>query len=243
MSDFVLQIAQSYGRVLSNPAFTPMLLSGVIDLTGYYAMLDPPNPKSVNTNVPSTKKCVVFFRGTHEIESGATRNNYALYNLAVVNGYWHIVFESRPNPIRLYIFSDTLAPIPDWGIYFYRNGEIVYHQNCLPLAMKTYDKNDSGKKPRGMKLATLPAVVETEFYDPETWGHPVISMRQWFSGAGLLYYGEIGERYKWGVNVISGDIIPVSEGFQPQLRPNAMTTISYIETDVYDQYYKQSLGY
>ncbi len=241
MSDFLINITNNYGKVLSNPSFTPMVLSGVIELSGYYAMLDNPVPSSINTQVPGNKKCVVFFRGTHDRESLAVSRNFALYSLSIVNGYWHIIFQSRPNPIRLYIFSNTLPPIPDFGIYFYRNGEIIYHQNCLPLSIKTYNKLDSNNIPKGRMLGTLPAVVETEFSDPETWGHPVIGMRQWFSGAGLIFYSA-SEGYHWGVGILSGDIIPVSDGFQPQLRPLAMTIIAYIETDIYDQYYQQSLG-
>ncbi|XDK20884.1 Hypothetical protein ABZS17I87_01199 [Kosakonia cowanii] len=31
------------------------------------------------------------------------------------------------------MFSNILANIPDYGFYLYRDGQMVWHSNCLPL--------------------------------------------------------------------------------------------------------------
>lgn len=148
--------------------------------------------------------------------------------------------QTRPNPIRLYIFANLIKFVPDHGIYFYANGQIIYHQNCLPLVVKTYDRRVYPHPLMDKMIAVLPTILDTE-YEQDSWGGPPLAHKQYFSGAGLIFFGsEFG--YRWGARVLSGGWWEVTKGFQPILRPFSVNILSYIETDIYDSYYKQSLG-
>ncbi|MBN3207153.1 MULTISPECIES: hypothetical protein [Pectobacterium] len=228
MDKFGVWYYRNYGKVLQSPLFTPMILFGVKDLDGYIREEQTPSPKSINTNVPADKKCTVFYRCT--ATDSTWRKQFSLYRLQVIDGFWHVVFQSRPVPIRLYIFANIESPIPEYGIYFYRDGEIFYHQNCLPLSVKI--SNRFTASPVRVKAAVLPCVLETE--QPDQWIVQVIL------GAGYYYFGTT-DGYQWGIKEELYDVDKL--GFQPQFRPGRITTYAYIETAIYDQYYKQSLGY
>lgn len=240
MSNFGAWLTDNYGRVLNEPAFTPMVLSGVIDLSGYSTVLSSPNPALVSTGVPASKKCAVFFRGTHPNNSNAVQNNFCLYSLVNIGGVWHISFKTRPNPIRLYIFSNTMPKIPDYGIYFYVNGEMIYHQNCLPLVMKTFDRRTSPNPTRGKMVAVLPSALDSEYEEPDVWGGQPLEVKQWFAGAGIIFW--TAGQYDWGASDLNGGWYGVGEGFQPRFRPYTVNILAYIETSIYDKYYQQALG-
>lgn len=133
-----------------------------------------------------------------------------------------------------------MSKIPDYGIYFYVNGEMIYHQNCLPLAMKTFDRRTTPNPTRGKMVAVLPSALSAEYENPDVWGGPSLGVKQEFAGAGIIFW--TAGQYDWGASDLNGGWYDAGKGFQPRFRPYTVNVIAYIETIIYDTYYQQVLG-
>ncbi|MBT9425838.1 hypothetical protein KI694_09880 [Enterobacter oligotrophicus] len=208
------------GKLVMAPDFLPYCLNQVIDVA-------PAEGKVVRTSIPNGKPCVVFFRATSYVA------NASLYFIQRQGsaGYWELEFHYGMAFVdaRVYIFSDTLPNIPDIGFFLYRNGSIVWHGNCLPLSVRPY--SDLG----GETVFSYPLAVPSCVCNFTSVGNTVEHWDRWFVFmAGPTSSGQynVGRALFSQFNA-SGP--PTTSGFDIPMN-------SYIETSVYDTYYKQSLG-
>lgn len=225
-NDFTLQARDSSsGRLKIAPNFTPFCLVEVIDFT--------PGVGVYQTGVPAGYPVMVFHRGR-------SNNDRVLYYETTRNGFLalDVRFQQSSIPIRVYIFSNYMKNIPEWGFFMYKNGDLVWHSNCLPLKLNVM-KRTSNQSPITV-TSTNPLAIQSSvtanrnlrITDAE-YSQLYLSSSAGWSQSMNAYVAEM-EGYNYIFNIISGyDSIPAS-WWVPYL--------GYIETDIYDMYYQQSLG-
>ncbi|WP_139824052.1 hypothetical protein [Lonsdalea britannica] len=230
---FSAQIMKN-GRLAIAPTFTPMVLVQVIDVAA--------GAGGIPTIVPSSSPFMAFHRS---IESSMDGINWVVDSSGayVVLNFNSAAMKSTSG--RIYIFSNFVVNVPEYGLYVYSEGRVVYHNNCLPLKVNTISYNQS-EITSSAPLAVCSCVTEVveEFYpdpDPYSAKFQVIERRRASAGyesgsykvtfMGVLSHVE---------NLINHDIDPPT---YPIVNMWNVNTIAYIECSLYDQYYKQALGY
>ena len=206
------------------PDFTPFVLTNVIDIE--------PGARTVDTGVPVGSGIMVFMRNRNN-EGGALSRSF--FNQIESGGTYQLQFANAGQnqyPTRAYVFSKVLPPIPAAGFYMYRDGVMVWHNNCLPLDAKfitqSYMESD-----RPMAVTTG---ITGFMYIPQDPANPNYGFSNYLcSGAGIASNG------KWRTNN--------TEVYQSTLGSVSLTVkswvvgtrVMYIDCDPYDNYYRQSL--
>lgn len=207
------------------PDFTPFVLTNVIDMEA--------GARTVDTGVSVGAGIMVFIRNRNNQGGNLSRS---FFNQIESSGTYRMQFvNSGQNqyPTRAYIFSKVLPGSPNMGFFMYRDGVMVWHNNCLPLHAKfitqSYMESDS-------PLAVTTGITGF-IYIPQDPSYPQYGYQNYLcSGAGLAPNG------KWRTNS--------TEIYQSTLGSVSMTIkswmvgvrVMYIDCAPYDQYYKFSLG-
>ncbi|UCS82857.1 hypothetical protein vBYenSP400_67 [Yersinia phage vB_YenS_P400] len=211
---YTMEITRDDGIVFASPEFTPSVLIQVMDVTANYTQ-DSAAEYYFQTNIPNGISCLVFHRNL----DGAI-----LYFIEQgSSGYWtiHVIRGTAAlvHRLRFYVFANSVTNIPDWGIFFYNtSGQIIYHGLCLPLDIKFWDRSAiNSPSPTSVPCAVIGG-----------YSH-------------LISGGGIALLHAFTANN-SG---PTTGVFQQVGSTNDIgfaRVCGYIETQKYDQYYKQSLG-
>ncbi|MCU5775240.1 hypothetical protein [Winslowiella arboricola] len=220
MAEYTVEIRNAFGRFFASPDYTPLVLAQVID-TGNIAH-SPTGGAVFNTTIPAGNKCVAFCKINDSVAS-------CLFEVFNNGGVKAIRIKASTGGsylnCRFYVFADYLTYIPDYGIFIYNSaGRIVYTGNCLPLNIKYYT--------RGSAESGVPSASVGGFSHMTSSGIP--GQQGEFIYAVLSYVG-----YSGGVRSIP---YYVNTGTSSLPDFGSTPGCSYIETAIYDQYYKQSLG-
>lgn len=220
------------GSLAMAPGFTPFVLVQVADL--------PTGAQDFATVVPEGNSFVAFHR-----RADANLMDGVFWGQVKKDGYWNLRFPSslsKQTTTRVYIFSNMIINPPNYGLYVYKDGNMVYHSNCLPLKMLTMDGTGM-VGPSSSPLAVTSCITSqySESYDAikTYWGYTRSSagyMPNNLSGLGDGWFVSGGDVYVENMNNI--DEHPNFKAGMWQV-----SKIAYIECSLYDQYYKQALGY
>lgn len=207
------------------PDFVPFCLVDVIDV--------PPGGQLIQTRIPVSHKIVTF----HRLPNADGRLSTSVYSVVNSGGYHAFSFNASgitQTGCRIYVFSNYLVNIPDWGFFVYRDGTLVWHSNCLPLNMGLMTGDMSSATP----LAVTPGVTSL-IYIPADPSVP--------TAGGYLNTSCSAAGYRNGTwqaviaNVFSSRIISSQEA--ASVRPWAIRGyVGYIDCSIYDQYYPYALG-
>jgi len=206
------------------PDFTPFVLANVIDIEA--------GARTVDTGVPVGSGLMVFIRNRNNQGGALSRSFFTqietgpTYQLQFANS------GQNQYPTRAYIFSKVLPPMPSAGFYMYRDGAMVWHSNCLPLDAKfitqSYMESD-----RPLAVTTG---ITSFMYIPQDPANPDYGFSNYTcAGAGIASNG------KWRTNnteVYQSTLGSVSRTIKPWV---VGLKIMYIDCDIYDTYYTQSL--
>ncbi|ADU71565.1 hypothetical protein [Pantoea sp. At-9b] len=203
------------------PPFTPFSLAQVIDLT-------PTGGQILQTNVPASMPFIAFHRST--LASGF---NNVWWTEITQNGYWALQFRgnfgSAMSATRIYVFSKMMVNTPAAGFFMYDNGQIVWHQNCLPLKL-TVGSTTTSDVP-----VAITSGVSVVVAIPVTGNSGYVRYNCYSAGFNISgtskYEAQGGNTY----NQVSYD--NQQAPYQYSCSPPA-----YIETNIYDTYYHQALG-
>lgn len=206
------------------PDFTPFILNAVIDIEA--------GVRTVDTGVPVGSGVIVFIRNRNNEGGSCSRSHFTLLE----SGTYKMQFTATANnqfPTRAYVFSRKLPPAPKNGFYLYKDGEMVWHSNCLPLDAKLINSNYIESDD---PLAVTTGIT-SYVYLPQDPSYPTYGFQNYgCSGAG------IGKNGKWRTNNAEiyqsflGNVGSVPYGWV------VGTKIMYIECSNYDNYYTYSLG-
>lgn len=211
-----------YRTVKLAPDFTPFILSNVVDLAA--------GAQYVDTGVPVSSGIIGFVRNRFDQGGNLSRSFYSTSN---VNGQWRLTFGANANafPIRLYVFANKLPPIPSNGFYIYRDGNMVWHNNCLPLDLKWITTQ--------YVESTTPIAVTTGvtafMYQPQDPSYPLYGFERFMcSGCGILN----GRWRTSNTEVYQATMVNV-----PTIPRGWVvgTKVAYIDCVPYDTYYPYSL--
>jgi len=207
------------------PDFVPFCLVDVIDV--------PPGGQLIQTRIPVSQKIVTF----HRLPNADGRLSTSVYSVVNSGGYHAFSFNASgitQTGCRIYVFSNYLVNIPDWGFFVYRDGTLVWHSNCLPLNMGLMTGDMSSATP----LAVTPGVTSLIFIP----GDPSAP-----TSGGYLNTSCSAAGYRNGTwqaviaNVFSSRIISSQEA--ASVKPWAIRGyVGYIDCSIYDQYYPYALG-
>ncbi|MEZ3415211.1 hypothetical protein HP563_09145 [Pantoea dispersa] len=206
------------------PSFTPLSLTQVIDITPDYNQI-------LQTIVPYGAPFIAFHRSL-----SASGFDHVIWQEINQNGYWSLRFRSLQNGsmsmggCRIYIFSKTMVNVPPGGFFMYQNNQIVWHNNCLPLAMSVGARNSS----LPLAITAGGSVLVNYPWDPQ---NPSTGQQRFNCySAGLNSQGVY--------EASGGDLYAASEYSNPSGAPPgaSMGPPGVIDTNVYDTYYRQALG-
>ncbi len=205
------------------PDFLPFNLVQVIDIGAGNGDLE--------TIVPLDKGIIGFHRG---LDTGVNRLDQMIFEYVAGNGRHVLRVTNNPIGGRIYVFSNMLVNVPNSGFYMYREGQMIWHSNCLPLNVKRIPNGrlDSDKPMACPSSVTANIKIQT---DPQF--QVGYDNRQCYS-AGY-------SQGRWRVDIaetFSSQFVQ-DEGTFRAIRPWAVGGYpAYIETSIYDQYYRASLG-
>ena len=224
MDEYTLEIRNDAGEFFVSPDFTPLVLTQVID-SGNIAHTATPG-RVFMTNVPASRKCVIFCKQNYDLVS-------CLFEVIDSGGYKAIRLHGSAGSTgynnlncRFYVFSDFVAWSPDYGIYIYRNKTMVYSGNCLPLTVKYYTRNNNIT---GKACAAIGGFAKVELYGIPGSNPPQVTYSL------FCYAG-----YSGGLRELPYNVGTAGTANPPAFKPTAGCI--YVETEIYDQYYRQSLG-
>ncbi|MCA6962408.1 MULTISPECIES: hypothetical protein [Pectobacterium] len=221
--DFGIQIFKG-GKLIMTPKATPYALVKVLDLpAGNFGLYV--------TDLNYDDNHMIFFRNSNT-SGGGPFGSATLYTLKRTQaGKLALQCVLNNTPIRIYFFSKKIVNAPDWGLFVYNEGQMVWHSNVLPLIIE--------EEPYVQNIATPYAVASmtSSYVEIQSPGVPRFDYIYRCSGAGPNQDGtgyivqpngygynmgfvNDNARYRWGI-------------------PN----IPVIKTEIYDQYYQQALGY
>ncbi len=228
MSKYGMAIQRADGRWFASPEFTPYVLVSVIDQA--IPVGQSSTGLNVQTSVPNGNKALLFHRmvdkkaGIYcQLINGA--NGFKVINIPA---YMSDASAGTTGTftIRFYIFSNYVAYSPRYGIAFYRNNVMVYCGNCLPLQLKFFTTPNNDPTPNVAKAVMFAFTGLTS--NPIPGSSATLTV---VSGWGTLPGGAaLGAPYQ----SYSGSGGPSTA--KPTL------TCLYVETALYDTYYRQSLG-
>ncbi|MFJ5428963.1 hypothetical protein ACIPUP_07330 [Pectobacterium actinidiae] len=198
-------------KLLAAPNFTPYVLTQVSDI-------GRGNGLTIDTAIDFTDEVMFFHRGL---------NGYAFCAMQMQNNSGKLrlriyLQSGNASTVRIYIFSRKITTIPDYGIFFYKNSNIVFHDRCLPLFVKSVTNSTN-------LVLNGSYAFESRYIHSDM--NPDLG-RYYYTFWGVLCSPERsagGEVYFWDVSFPQGYF---------QSHP---PTLMYIDTSVYDQYYRQSL--
>lgn len=217
------------GRLWASPDYTPLVLVQVIDHDFY---VESGSNKDigyiVQTVVPASRQFLFFARVGYvgqAIYCSQTTNN-GVNSIIVSRVGNNVIGTPGKVSVRFYIFSDYVQYAPEHGIFFYREGRMVYCGNCLPLELKWFQYRSDQ-----VGLPKVPVAVVPSFSGSEQTPNPPNSSGQ------LLYIAKA-----W-----SGTESGLGEGVYLDIWSSVMAAgyldgCLYIETTKYDRFYKSSLG-
>ncbi|WP_081998113.1 MULTISPECIES: hypothetical protein [Pantoea] len=209
------------------PNFTPFNLCQVVDLTPTYDQI-------LQTNVPAGQPFIAFHRSI-----SSSGFDHVMWTETTQNGFVALQFRSNlggslpMTATRIYVFSKVMVNIPQSGFFMYDNGTIVWHQNCLPLAMSVGGVSSYSVP---MAITSGPSVLVSIPADP---GYPEVGYTRYnLYSAGFqsngLYSADGTDLYRQSnYQVPAGNSPPPGMGIGPP---------GVIQTAIYDTYYRQALG-
>lgn len=205
------------------PDFLPFNLTQVLDIG--------PGAGEIATNVPLNKEIIAFHRGTDTSFNSLDR---MIYEYVSGNGVYNIRVTNNPIGGRIYVFSNMLVNIPTSGFYMYRDGQMVWHSNCLPLNIKRIPNgrldSDQPMACPSSVTANIKIQVDPQYpvgYDNRQCNSAGYSQGRWRVDIGDTFYSRfVNDEQTFRA------IRPWAVGGYP----------AYIETSIYDQYYKAALG-
>ena len=208
------------------PAFTPLSLTQVINLTPGYGQI-------LQTAVPYGSPFMAFHRST-----AGSGFDHVLWDEINQNGYWSLRFRAAAGgaismgPSRIYIFSKTMVNVPSGGFFMYQNGQVVWHNNCLPLVMTVGQKTTGPNAP--LAITAGGSVLVNYPWDP---GNPNTGQQRF-----NCYSAGVDSQGNWTAN--GGDLYMTYNYSSPTGPPpgSSMGPPGVIETSIYDTYYRQALG-
>lgn len=223
---FGMQITRDDGRIFASPEFTPSVLVQVMDVTADYTQ-DVSAVWYFQTIVPNSSLCLVF----HKNKDGAV----LYYTEVGPSGYWQIKTVGGSagivHRLRFYIFSNFVVNIPEWGVYFYKDNKIVYHGSCLPLDIKFWDIPQlTTPSPTTVPCAAMGGFAR-QLSQPLVGSNPPVITVFYFCFTANDSGPVTGIFRTYTSSSGSGGPDGFAKG------------CAYIETAIYDQYYKASLGY
>lgn len=210
------------------PDFTPYCLVAVIDV--------PPGSQSIATSIPLSQKIVTFVRARDGDTARMPTSFYSSQYNAGGNYGFSFVQEGgmTQSGCRMYIFSNYLVNIPSHGFFLYRDGNMVWHSNCLPLNMGLF----AGDQTFGYPIAVTPGVT-AGIAIPQDPSNPQYDayLQMNCSSAGI----------KNGVWTASSAVIfstrVIGSGEYAAFKPWAISgKVGIIDCRIYDQYYPYALG-
>lgn len=214
------------GKFKIAPNFTPMNLCQVVDLT-------PTALQVLRTNVPYGQPIVAFHRAM-----GGTEYNHVFFWYVNSGGYWGIRFRdsSIGTPMRatrVYVFSNVLVNAPQYGFFLYEPGgtNMVWHSNCLPLRMTVGSRDNS---PVPLAITGGVSVVRSMPLDPGYPNGPGVTQSNCYSACQ-------NSNGTWKAD--GGDLFLTRQYNSGSAGGSGISPPAYIETNIYDAYYRQSLGY
>ncbi|MDA5496962.1 hypothetical protein [Yersinia aleksiciae] len=233
MAGFGMQITRDDGVIFASPEFTPTVLVQVMDRNADYTQ-DVSAQHYFDTIVPNYKKCFVFHKVISSGSQQGVSGGVLHYAEQGPSGYWRIHTiggtAGLVHTLRFYVFSEFVSYIPEWGIYFFKNNQMVYAGNCLPLDIKFWEKPQATTPAPTMPCAVISSIAEQRSQGiPGTNPPTVLVFLMCFIG----YSGGIATPVYRQISTGAGAGGP--DGFSKGC--------PYIETALYDQYYKASLGY
>lgn len=204
-----------------SPNFVPFSLVQVLNVT-------PSTGAIIRTNVPAGKNVLVFHRGVSGIDdfwyTETTQAGFVALNVA---------FSRENTPARIYVFAQYLVNVPEHGFFMYRKGEMVWHSKCLPLRLQVINvPEDSFVVRKNTPMAIMSTVSGNLNLQLGGSGYRRIFTAPAAGWSGTQYEAStMGYRY---INDIMSGSPP--GGWR-------MPYVGYIDTAIYDKYYKSALGY
>lgn len=204
------------------PNYVPLCLRQIIDV--------PAGARTVQTQVPAGNPVMCFHRHTGEAM------DLCWWKPVTASGYHALQFPtagSNQTGCRVYVFSNILANIPDYGFFLYRDGQMVWHSNCLPLQVIPLTNGD-------ITSATPLAVsssVTSHIFVPQDPAYPT-----GYSNFMCASAGKDGATYKVQVGKVFQSTYISNPDEGRRMRGWACGGVGYIDTRFYDQYYKNALG-
>uniref|UniRef100_A0AB39ABZ3 Membrane-associated protein n=1 Tax=Pectobacterium phage Sabo TaxID=3158141 RepID=A0AB39ABZ3_9CAUD len=212
------------GSLAMTPEISPYCLVEVIDLpSGDFG--------TITTKQDYSDNSLVFFRNREATHAGTMGSMTIYRHVQSSGGKLQLSCLRNLNAIRVYIFNKKIINIPDYGIFLYdTSGKIIWHQDTLPLSIYKGTDYQNHSKPFAIMSST---VSYTEVQQPGVSAHTQIIR---CSSAGPNGNGT-------GYNVMANgwayinNLVPGNANYRW-----AAPAPPIIETDIYDQYYQQSLG-
>lgn len=205
------------------PDFLPFNLVQVIDIGAGNGDLE--------TVVPLGKGIIAFHRG---LDMGVNRLDQMIFEYVEGNGRHVLRVTNNPTGGRIYVFSNMLVNIPGSGFYMYRDGQMIWHSNCLPLNVR---KIPNGRLDSDQPLACPSNVCGSIKIQTDPKFQVGYDNRQCAS-AGY-------SNGRWRVDIADtffSRFIENEDAFR-NLKPWFLGGYpAYIETNIYDQYYRAALG-
>ncbi|ATS94092.1 hypothetical protein P13BB106kb_p108 [Pectobacterium phage DU_PP_V] len=186
----------------------------------------------ITTKVPSSKEVLVFYR---PVVYSPTVPAVCVVDILKDQEFVRLQVLVPPGintPILVYVFANHLVNTPDWGIFVYNNGEIVWHANTLPLKCRLVDLTED-------LVSTIPIAITPGYSGLET-VDPTGGSGYWTAisafGFNGIYTGSILKHRVMSVEV---RITYTNSAFS---RTDTQAAPLCIDTTFYDQYYQQVLG-
>ena len=202
------------------PDFIPMCLIQVIDITS--------GMHRIVTNIPGSNKFVAFHRHLTQMDT-------LLWTVSISDGFYVITTsgdaENRTGG-RIYIFSNMIPRPPEWGLFLYKQGGVIWHNRCLPLSVKIHK---GATELNSDTPIAVPSMISASY-------NIRLGQREGWYGWRCASAGIIPDTGKYQIS-LGGSVISQNYYVDGSTYPGSFTLMetAYIETDVYDNYFSASL--
>lgn len=222
IEDFGIQVYKN-NKLIMTPKATPYALVKVLNLpAGNFGLYV--------TDLNYDDNHMVFFRNSNTAGGGPFGSG-TLYTLQrTQSGKLALECIVNNTPIRIYFFSKNIVNAPEWGLFVYNENKMVWHSNALPLII------EEGPYAQNISTPYAVASMTSSYVEIQNPGVPRFDYIYRCSGAGPNQDGTgyIVQTNGYGYNM----------GFAAGNAQHrwGIPNIPVIKTDIYDQYYQQSLG-